>query len=83
MNAFDDKEKEAVTWVVEHAFRLGATLGTWLDTDLPFCNRAARAASKAMMPSFVDEIELRLRDVARDKEDKCRLCGKPEDKTNS
>ncbi len=72
----DDKEKEAISWVVEHAIRLGACLGTWIDTDLPFCNRAARTALKAMTPVFVDEIELRLRDVTRDKEGKCQLCGK-------
>ena len=74
-----DKEREKVLkYVLRHACKLGATLGTWLDSDMKFTNRAAHSALEAMMQHFVDEINLRFGEIEREEDGRCRLCGKKE-----
>ncbi len=71
-----DERKNAIRFVVKNAIQLGATMGTWLDTDFKFNNRAAHAALEAMLPPFVDEIIDRLEAVDLEKNGRCRQCGK-------
>ena len=61
-----DERKEAIRFVVKNAIQLGATMGTWLDTDLKFNNHAAFAALEAMLPHFVDEITDRLKHIEQE-----------------
>jgi len=78
-----EKEKEAASLIIEYAFRLGATLGTWLDNDKLFTNAAVRDAVKAMKPHFVEQLEERFRDIAREESGFCYHCGQSTKKEES
>ncbi len=78
MSEIRDERKDAIKFVVKNAIQLGATMGTWLNSDLPFNQRACFAALQAMLPSFVDEITSRLQEIDRAESGCCRLCGKKE-----
>ncbi len=73
-----DERKDAIKFVVKNAIQLGATMGTWLDTDIKFNNRACFDAMHAMLPHFVDEIVSRLKEIERAEAGYCRLCGQKE-----
>jgi len=70
-----EREKEATSLIFEYAFRLGATLGTWLDNDKFFTHAAVKDAIKAMKPHFVEQLEERFRDIAREESGACLYCG--------
>jgi ABC-type molybdate transport system permease subunit len=70
------KQEEALLVILREATKLGATLGTWLDSDIKFTHRAAHSALAAMMPHFIDEINQRFRDIEQEESGRCRFCGR-------
>lgn len=74
----DEKRKEALSFVIRMAIKLGATLGSWLDSDMKYCHFAANKALDAMLPEFISEIEQRFRDIEQEENGYCRLCGQKE-----
>ena len=77
----NEKQEEVMKYVLIQSFKLGATIGSWLDTDMKFCHRAAHSAVDAMMPHFIQEINLRFGEIEREESGRCTLCGK-KDKEN-
>ena len=76
----DKKQEEVLSFVIRHAFKLGATLGSWLNTDFKFCNYAAHDAVDAMIPHFISEIKQRFTDIEQEESGYCHLCGMKKDK---
>ena len=70
-----EREKEAASFIIDYAFRLGATLGTWLDEDKFFTHVAVKAGVEAMKPHFVRQLEERFQEIAREASGISSHCG--------